>query len=67
MRAREIKAKLAEKNIRQIDLAKKWRLPTGTVAQLVNRKMKSARLDKRLARVLEVTVEELRGEQKGAA
>ena len=59
MTAREIKQRLEEKNLRQIDLVKKWRLPSGTVAQLVNRKMKSKKLDKRLAELLEIPVEEL--------
>ena len=59
MTAREIKQRLKEKNLRQIDLVKKWRKPSGTVAQLVNRKMKSRKLDKRLAKVLEIPVEEL--------
>ena len=59
MTAREIKQRLKEKNLRQIDLVKKWRKPSGTVAQLVNRKMKSKKLDKRLAKVLEIPVEEL--------
>ena len=63
MNARQIKARLDEKKIRQIDLAKKWKLPTGTVSQLVNRKMKSLRLDKRLAKELDIPVEVLRGEQ----
>ena len=67
MTARQIKARLAEKNIRQIDLAEKWGVRACTVAQLVNRKMKSARLEKRLAAVLGVTREELRGLEKGAA
>ena len=62
MNARQIKAKLAEKNIRQVDLVKKWRLPSATVSQFVNRKIKSARLDKRLAKELGLSVEELRGE-----
>ena len=59
MTAREIKQRLKEKNLRQIDLVKKWRKPSGTVAQLVNRKMKSKKLDRRLAKVLEIPVEEL--------
>lgn len=67
MTGRQIKRLLGEKQIRQVDLAKKWRLPTGTIAQLVNRKMKSRRLDERLARVLGVTLEELRGTEQGAA
>lgn len=62
MTAREVKQKLAAQNVRQIDLAKKWKLPTGTIAQIVNRKMKSKRLDRRLARVLGITLNELRGE-----
>lgn len=62
MTAKEVKQRLAERNVRQVDIAKKWKLPTGTIAQLVNRKLKSERLDRRLARLLGVTVEELRGE-----
>lgn len=67
MNAREVKQRLAEKNVRQVDLAKKWKLPTGTIAQLVNRKMKSERLDRRLARVLGITLEELRGDKNNKA
>lgn len=67
MTAKEVKQRLAERNIRQVDLAKKWKLPTGTVAQLVNRKMKSARLDRRLARAIGVTFEKLRGQDGAVA
>jgi hypothetical protein len=66
MTARQIKAELAKKKIRQVDLAKKWHLPTGTVSQLVNRKMKSERLYKRLAKELGMTFEEFSG-MHGAA
>ena len=62
MTAEEIKARLKEKNLRQADLVRRWKLPSCTVAALVNRKFKSDRLEKRLARTLGVKVAELRGD-----
>ncbi len=58
----QVKTLLAIKKVRQVDLARRWKVRTCTVSQLVNRKTVSKRLDKRLARVLGVTFEELRGE-----
>lgn len=63
MTRREIKRKLAEKNIRQVDLAKKWRMKRAVVSQFINGDFTSARLDKRLAKEFGITVEQLRGEQ----
>lgn len=67
MKAKEIKQKLIENNIRQIDLVKKWRIPSCTVSLLVNRKLKSKRLDRRLARAIGVPFEVLRGEDQRSA
>lgn len=64
MTGKDVKRRLDELGIRQIDLAKKWKLSTATVNKFVNREFTSERLDKRLARELRVTVEELRGETK---
>jgi hypothetical protein len=57
----EVKIKLLEKGIRQADLAKKWKRPMGTVCMLVNRRFKSNELERKLARAIGVSVEELRG------
>lgn len=67
MTAKEVKQKLAESGIQQIDLAKKWKLRPSTINKFLNREFTSARLEKRLANVLGITVEELRGEQGRAA
>lgn len=63
MTPKEVKAKLAERNLTQTALAKKWRLQTGVVNQFIHRKFTSARLEKRLAKELGVPVEVLRGER----
>lgn len=57
----QIKRLMKEKGITQGDIRRKWKAPKATVSALVNRKFKSERLEKRLARVLGVTPEELRG------
>jgi len=64
MTGREIKRKLTEKNIRQVDLAKKWRLKRAVVSQFINGDFTSRRLDQRLAKELGLTVKQLRGEQE---
>jgi hypothetical protein len=58
----EVKIKLIEKGLRQSDLARKWKRPMGTVCMLVNRRFKSKELERKLAREIGVTVEELRGD-----
>lgn len=60
MTPKEIKAKLKEKKIKQVDICRAWNKPASTISMLVNRRMKSAALEKRLARKLGITVEELR-------
>ena len=68
MTAAQIKRLMKEKGITQGDIRRKWKAPKATISALVNRKFKSARLEKRPARVLGVTPEQLRGEhQAGAA
>ncbi len=67
MTASQIKRLMKEKGITQGDIRRKWKAPKATVSALVNRKFKSERLEKKLARVLGVTVEALRGEEGKAA
>ena len=62
MTAAEIKRKLKAKGITQTDLEKRFSVSDTAISFLVNRKMKSRRLEKRLARILGVTVEELLSE-----
>lgn len=62
MTAVQIKVKLLEKGIKQIDLARKWNKPLGTVSRVVNRKLQSRALETKLARTIGVTLAELRGE-----
>ena len=66
MTGKEIKRKLTEKNIRQVDLAKKWKMKRAVVSQFINGDFTSARLDKRLAKALGLTVEEVRGESEAS-
>jgi transcriptional regulator with XRE-family HTH domain len=66
MTAAQIKRIMKDKGITQGDIRRKWKAPKATVSALVNRKFKSDRLEKRLARVLGVTVEQLRGEVEAA-
>lgn len=61
MTAAQIKRLLQVMGIRQVDICRKWKAPGPTVSALVNRKFKSDRLERRLARLLNVSVEELRG------
>ncbi len=63
MKPREIKAKLDELGIQQIDLAKRWRLTQSAINKFVNKQGTSARLEKNFARLFGMTVEEFRGEQ----
>lgn len=63
----QIKRLMKEKGITQGDIRRKWKAPKATVSALVNRKFKSDRLEKRLARVLGITVHQLRGEENKAA
>jgi transcriptional regulator with XRE-family HTH domain len=62
MDATDIKIKLLQRGITQLDLARRWKRPMSTVSMLVNRKMKSRELERKLARALNIPVEELRGE-----
>jgi len=57
----EIKARLDEKGITQADLVRRFQKSKTAIHFLVHRQLKSTALDKRLARVLGVTLAELRG------
>jgi len=62
MTASEIKRALRQTGLTQADLAREWRVAPNTVHYLIARKMKSARLERRLAMALGVSVDKLRGE-----
>jgi len=60
MTPQEIKDALKAKGYSQNALARKWDKPACTISALVNQKFKSRRMEKRLARLLGVTLEVLR-------
>ena len=60
MTPKQIKSRLKEKGISQGDLCRMWKKPKVTISYLVNRKMVSAELESRLARVLGVSLVHLR-------
>lgn len=62
MTIKEVNRKLDRLGIRQIDLAKEWKLPPSTVNKFLKRKFNSKRLDRLLAHDLGVSEETLRGE-----
>ena len=66
MTPEEIKTLMKIRRIRQRDLVKRWKLPSCTVSALVNRKFKSDKLEKRLAKTIGVTLNQLRGEGRAA-
>lgn len=67
MNAAQVKIKLIERNLRVTDLARRWNRPMSTVSLVVNRKLKSAALERKLALAIGVSVEELRGGNGEAA
>lgn len=67
MTPREVKAKLKERNIRQVDLAKKWRIRASVLNMFIHNKFTSARLEARLAKELGMTVEQFRGQENRSA
>lgn len=60
MTSQEIKARLKQKRVSQAALARKWGKSPTTIHFLVERRLKSEALEKKLARVLGVTVESLK-------
>ena len=58
----EIKSRLKAKRFKQKDLVKRFNASPTAISFLINGKLKSPRLEKRLARALGVTIEELRRE-----
>lgn len=65
MTPEEIKAKLKEKKIRQSDLCRRWGEKPNTVHYLIKGTLKSARLERLLARAIGVKVSAIR-ERKAA-
>jgi hypothetical protein len=59
----EIKIKLIQRGITQTMLAEKWGRPLSTVSMVVNKKMRSRNLERKLARAIGVSVKDLRGER----
>ncbi len=64
MNPKEIKEKLKDKELTYRDLAKRWGVTSSAISSFINGDMKSARLEKRLAGVLGVSVEFLRGHEE---
>jgi ribosome-binding protein aMBF1 (putative translation factor) len=62
MTSRQIKRKLKDKGLMQKDLVGLFDSHPTTIHFLVNKKLRSAKLEKKLARLLGVTLQELRGE-----
>lgn len=56
----QVKRKLKERKLTYWRLAKRWRVTSGMVSNFINGKAKSEPLQKKLADVLGVSVEELR-------
>ena len=60
MTPQEIKSRLKKKKITQAALERRFKVSDTAISFLVNRKLTSERLEKRLARILGVTLESLR-------
>jgi plasmid maintenance system antidote protein VapI len=56
----QVKRKLKEKNLTYWRLAKRWRVTSGMVSNFINGKTVSEPLQRKLAEVLGMSVEELR-------
>lgn len=70
MTTEEIKARLKEKGLSERALAKRFKTSPSTVHFLIHRQLTSKRLEKRLARIIGISLEELRNgktEQKKAS
>jgi len=62
MTPQEIKHRLDELGLTQADLVRKLKKSKTTVSFLVNRKLTSERLEKRLAKMMGVTLEKFRSD-----
>ena len=60
MTADEIKQKLKDLEITQSDLAREWKKSPSAICLVINRKIKSAEIEVKLARRIGVAVEKLR-------
>lgn len=66
MTPEEIKSRMKEKGLSERALAKRFKASPSSVHFLVNRKLTSARLDRKLARAIGVTLAELRSNGEAA-
>ena len=62
MTPNEIKRKLKALGVTQVRLAEQWKKSPALISLVINRQIKSAAVEKKLARRLGVTLEELREE-----
>jgi len=67
MTPQKIKIKMIELGIRSVDLVREWKEPKSTISMLINRKLVSAELERKLARKLGIKVAELRAAENGGA
>src|SRR5262245_23539330 len=66
MTPQEIKQKLRAARVTQAALAERWGKSTSAVCLVINRQIKSAAIEKKLARFLGVSLEKLREEPTAA-
>lgn len=66
MTVKEVKRKMDELGLRQVDLSRMWRLQPATIHKYIHREFNSEDLDRRLAKLFSMTLEEFRGEGKAA-
>ncbi len=66
MTPQEIKRRLKEKKLTQLKVAKRFGVSGTSISFLVHGRPPSEKLEKRFARALGVSVEQLRGEQVAA-
>ena len=67
MTTQEIKARLKQKKLSYAALARRWGKSKTTIHFLIERRLTSQRLDKKLARVLGVTPAELNSTEKNGS
>lgn len=60
MTSQEIKARLKQKRVTQAALARKWGKSPATIHFLIERKLTSEALERKLARLLGVSIESLK-------
>lgn len=66
MTARQIKRRLAEKNLTQAEVARRCKVSANAVHLYIHGKTTSARIEKTIAQLLGIERMQLRGEEKAA-